>query len=163
MIANCIYGAIIPGRLAVEFTGSKSNRDPRYGLISIARSSPCDGDASPAQIGRDSSPWPFGAGKEGNPLTRVICRNLPQLFRKHFGARLCDATPGDSFVGAFASIGSCCTNAPQKVVNSAVTLNGDVAIRVSPPLPRNAETSANSSPASDFSARTSTIVRYCLS
>lgn len=34
-IVNCIRGAIMPGHLAVEFTGSKSNCDPRYGLISI--------------------------------------------------------------------------------------------------------------------------------
>lgn len=39
-----------------------------------------------AAIGHDSSPRP-----SGNPLTRVICRDLPRLFRKHFGGRLCAA------------------------------------------------------------------------
>jgi len=36
-------------------------------------------------------------GRPRNPLTRVICRDLPRLCRKHFGASLCDAMPGDSF------------------------------------------------------------------
>lgn len=31
-------------------------------------------------------------------MTRVICRNLPRLYRKHFAASFCDAMPGDFYL-----------------------------------------------------------------
>lgn len=86
----CVRCAIRTGQLAVEFTGSKSNRDPRYGLILIATLAM---RRIAASIGHDNLLWP-----SGNPLTRVICRNLPRQCRKHFGASFCDAMPGDFFL-----------------------------------------------------------------
>lgn len=67
MIVYCVRYVIRPGQLAVEFTGSKSNHDPRYGLILIVTLAM---RRIAAMIGHDNLLWPSGNSIDTRDLSQ---------------------------------------------------------------------------------------------